>query len=80
MEKLLKYINSMKKEEQSAFAVSVGTTIGQMRKAIYIGQKLSPKVCVKIEKETKGQITRADLYGDEAHLFWPDLPACAGTK
>lgn len=59
--------------EQSSFAQRCGTTVGYLRKAVSVGQLLKVVVCVSIERETHGQVTRKDLRPDDWQDIWPEL-------
>lgn len=73
MRLLSEYLNGLPVAEQAAFAQRCGTTIGYLRKAISVGQLLKDKVCVRIEQETRGGVTRKDLHPDDWHEIWPEL-------
>lgn len=75
MEELKLFLNSLSVEEQKAFASRCNTSIGYLRKAITNHQKLGPVLCVKIETETRGSVTRKDLHPDEWRDIWPELLA-----
>ena len=72
MEKLRLFINSLDCDAQSAFALSCGTSIGYIRKAISVGAKLNPVLSVAIERESSGNVTRKDLH-DNWMDIWPEL-------
>ena len=44
-----------------------------MRKAVSVGQLLKVVVCVSIERETHGQVTRKDLRPTDWQDIWPEL-------
>jgi DNA-binding transcriptional regulator YdaS (Cro superfamily) len=58
---LRSYINLLSPVEQTAFADSIGSSIGYLRKAISIGQTIGPDLALAIERETNGAVTIADL-------------------
>jgi DNA-binding transcriptional regulator YdaS (Cro superfamily) len=72
MEKLRAYLNALPVEEQRAFAILCGTTIGYLRKAISQSEVISPITCVQIELHSDCNVTRKDLRTDW-HLIWPEL-------
>lgn len=47
--------------------------MGYLRKAVSVGQLLKVVVCVSIERETRGQVTRRDLRPDDWRDIWPEL-------
>lgn len=69
----MEYLNSLPVAEQSSFAQRCGTTVGYLRKAVSVGQLLKVVVCVSIERETHGQVTRKDLRPDDWQDIWPEL-------
>lgn len=70
---LIEYLNGRPVNEQAQIARSWGTTIGYIRKACSKGQKIGPALCVAIEKETQGEVSRKDLRPEDWHLIWPEL-------
>lgn len=72
MDKLIKYLNGLTRTEQSDFARSCGTSVGYLRKAASVGQLPGPALCVRIEKELDGKVTRKDLRPDWEE-YWPEL-------
>jgi DNA-binding transcriptional regulator YdaS (Cro superfamily) len=73
MDKLLAYLNSLSKDEQTAFAERCGTSVGYLRKAASKGQLLGSALCVAIEQSTAGVVTRKDLRPDDWAQIWPEL-------
>lgn len=55
------YLNLLSQSEQSAFADSIGSSIGYLRKAISVGQEPGPDLALAIERETNGAVTVAEL-------------------
>lgn len=72
MEKLLAYLNSLPIGERKTFADRCGTTEGYLRKACSTKQRIGAGICVQIERESGGQVTRKDLR-DDWILIWPEL-------
>lgn len=70
MDKLLAYLNGLDSEAQTAFAARCGTTVGYLRKAASIGQKLSEGLCLRIAAESSGSVRPEDLRSD---VQWPYL-------
>lgn len=73
MDTLLKYLNALPKAAQIAFGLACGTTVGYMRKAASAGQLLKPEVCVLVEAQSRGAVTRIDLHPDDWAAIWPEL-------
>ena len=64
MEKLILYLNSLPKQEQGAFAERCDTTVGYLRKAASVGQKLRESLCINVERESKRAVRCEDLRPD----------------
>jgi DNA-binding transcriptional regulator YdaS (Cro superfamily) len=64
METLRDYINSLSTDEQSDFASRANTTIGFLRKAISVKQKLGEGICIRIEAASNGEVKAEDLRPD----------------
>ncbi len=73
MDKLRKFLNSLNRTEQDAFAALVGTSIGYLRKAISTGATPRPELCVAIERAASGVVTRRDLRPHDWRMIWPEL-------
>ena len=72
MDKLIAYLNSLDKPGRADFAARCGTSEGYMRKARSAKQKFRCELCVAIERESGGSVTRKDLRDDWAAV-WPEL-------
>lgn len=72
MHTLKTYLDSMTKEEQADFAERCKTSIGYLRKAISVNSRLGTELCVLIEKESNGKVSRKDLISDW-ETRWPEL-------
>jgi len=64
MEKLRTYINDLPKHEQINFAERCETSIGYLRKALSIGQKIGESLCINIDRESKGAVRCEDIRPD----------------
>ncbi len=73
MDKLKSLLRQMTLEEQAQFCFACGTTLGYMRKALSVGAIFRPALCVSIEQESKGLVTRRDLHPDDWQDIWPEL-------
>ncbi len=73
MKKLLDYFNGLSDRERQDFLNRSGITVGYLRKACSVGQRLNCGYCVAIEKATGGAVSRKDLRPDDWHLIWPEL-------
>ena len=73
MDKLKTYLKALSPTEQAELAGRFGTTIGYIRKSFSTGQLLGEKVCVRVEQETSGAVTRRDLRPNDWQKIWPEL-------
>lgn len=78
MEKLKKYISEMNADDRADFAARCGTTLPFLRNVMYGSRKPGEKLCVLIERESQGAITRQDLREDWIEI-WPELAQEEGT-
>lgn len=69
------YTNSLPKGGRAALAAKLGLS------AVYLsqlaarqdGRTPSPELCVLIERETDGRVSRRDLRPDDWDRIWPEL-------
>jgi DNA-binding transcriptional regulator YdaS (Cro superfamily) len=61
MEKLLAYLNGLSPDEQKAFAARCLTTVGYLRKAASVKQRLGDVLCLRIAVESGGFIKPEEL-------------------
>jgi DNA-binding transcriptional regulator YdaS (Cro superfamily) len=64
MEKLKLYLKTLSASEKVIFAENCETSLGYLRKAISIKQKLSAELSIRIEIESNGIVTADDLRSD----------------
>jgi DNA-binding transcriptional regulator YdaS (Cro superfamily) len=64
MEKLLKYLNALAKDDRLRFVTSCGTTEGYLRKAASVGQKIGADLCINIERESDRSVRCEDMRPD----------------
>jgi DNA-binding transcriptional regulator YdaS (Cro superfamily) len=64
MRNVIDYLNGLTTEEQQAFAKRCGTSVGYLRKAASVGQKLGESLCINIERETAGAIRVESIRPD----------------
>ena len=57
-------MNSLSTDEQANFAKRAETSIGFLRKAISVKQKLGEGICIRIEAATNGKVRAEDLRPD----------------
>lgn len=69
MDKLREYLNSMMVEEQVEYAKLSGTSLGYLRKAISIRQRLGEGLCINLERESGGYIRCEELRPDVDWAF-----------
>ena len=64
MEALRKYLNSLTTAEQLEFVARCGSSIGYLRKAISIEQRIGESLAIAIERESGRQVTVEELRPD----------------
>jgi DNA-binding transcriptional regulator YdaS (Cro superfamily) len=64
MDKLLKYLNSLSKDERAAYVAACGTTEGYLRKAASRHQSFRAELCILLERESGGVVRCEDLLPD----------------
>ena len=64
MDELREYIKTLTAEQREAFSAAVGASIGHLRKAISLRQKLNPALVVEIERASGGRVTAEQLRPD----------------
>jgi DNA-binding transcriptional regulator YdaS (Cro superfamily) len=64
MDKLLKYLNSLSKDERAAYVTACGTTEGYLRKAASLRQSFRAELCILLERESSGAVRCEDLLPD----------------
>lgn len=64
MKDLIDYLNSLPREQQEAFAAKCKTSVGYLRKAASVGQRLGERLCVALERESGGTIRCESLRPD----------------
>lgn len=86
MDKLLIYLNALSSDDQTAFAARCDTTVGYLRKACSKGQRLGEGLCIKIERESGGEVRCEAIRPDVDWAYLrnslhaePSLPADAGV-
>lgn len=72
MNELRAYLKKLSAPDREGFAARCGTSLGFLRKSIYQGKVLSPKVCVAVENESGKRVTRKMLREDWIDI-WPEL-------
>jgi DNA-binding transcriptional regulator YdaS (Cro superfamily) len=73
MDELKTYLKNLSQDERAAFAVQCGTSIGYLQKALSMKQLLGAQLCVAIEQQTSGVVTRKALRPDDWEAIWPEL-------
>lgn len=64
MDTLRSYLNSLSREEKIAFALRAGTSIGYLRKALSVKQRIGEGTCIKITEASNGQVRPEELRPD----------------
>lgn len=64
MNALKRYINGLAPLEQHDFAARCGTSLGYLRKAISVGQRIGESLCINIDRESNSAVRCEDLRPD----------------
>lgn len=64
MKQITTYLSTLPAGERDAFAARCGTTVGYLRKAVSISQRLGEGLCIAIERESARAITVEQLRPD----------------
>jgi DNA-binding transcriptional regulator YdaS (Cro superfamily) len=73
MDKFKSFLSSMSLQRRDDFARQCGTTYAFLRNVMY-GQRIAgEKLCVRIERESGGAVTRQDLRPCDWREIWPEL-------
>nr|WP_312547608.1 YdaS family helix-turn-helix protein [Massilia sp.] len=64
MDKLLKYLNSLSKEQRAVYVAACGTTEGYLRKAASKHQAFRAELCILLERESGAAVRCEDLLPD----------------
>ncbi|MFC5524036.1 transcriptional regulator [Polaromonas jejuensis] len=77
----MKYLSGLSPDERESFALRCGTSVGYLRKACSIGQRLGESLCINIERESHGAVPCEALRPD---VDWAYLrnsrPELAGAQ
>ncbi len=73
MDKLKSFLAGLRRDERETFATRCGTTAAFLRNVVYGQRKPGEKLCVAIERESDGAVTRRDLRQDDWRDIWPEL-------
>lgn len=77
MKPLIDYLNGMTRAEQIDFAARCKTTVGYLRKAVCINQRLGAGLCIAIERESQGMV-RCEALRDD--VDWAYLRSPVGRE
>lgn len=80
MENLRAYLNSLATDEQLAFCIRCKTSLGYLRKAISIGQRLGETLVINIELASGGLVRCDDLRPDVDWSFLLDWALLRSNK
>ena len=78
MDKLLKYLNSLTKDDRAAYVTACGTSEGYLRKAASRHQAFRAELCILLERESGGAVRCEDLLPDAdwAYIRTQTVPPC----
>lgn len=77
MEKLKHYLFGLSLPEREQFSNRCGTSWPFLRNVVYGYRTAGEKLCVRIEQESHGKVSRKDLRSDWAEI-WPELTGGTG--
>lgn len=64
MDTLRTYLGTLAPDEQAAFAVKAGTTIGYLRKALSKRTRFDGALARRLDEQSGGEVSRSDLRPD----------------
>ncbi|HCC80405.1 MAG TPA: Cro/Cl family transcriptional regulator [Methylophaga sp.] len=64
MKELIAYLNQLEPDQRVDFCTRCGTSVGYIRKASSIGQRLGESLCINIERESNQLIRCETLRPD----------------
>lgn len=64
MKEVLAYLATLQPAEREAFAARCGTTVGYLRKAASVGQRLGENIAICIERESNRAVTVEQIRPD----------------
>lgn len=76
MESLRAYLATIPPAEQAAYALRCGTTIGYLRKALSTRPRLDGALAKRLDEESAGAVSRAELRPD----IFSDSAATSGAR
>ena len=71
--KLIDHLKRLAPADRDAFAQRCETSIGHLNNVGYGYRPCGPELCVLIERESGGAVTRRDLRPDDWWRIWPEL-------
>lgn len=77
MDTLLAYLNSLDAAGREEFATRCETSVGYLRKAVSIGQRIGEGLCIAIERESGGAVRCETIRPD---VDWAFLRGTAATE
>lgn len=66
------FFSELSTDGRKAFAEKVGTSVGHLTNYAYGYTTLAPAVCVSVERESGGKVTRQEMR-DDWQAIWPEL-------
>jgi DNA-binding transcriptional regulator YdaS (Cro superfamily) len=76
---LKSFFSSVPPGERDAFAKRCGTSKGHLQNVMNGHAPLAPIVCVAVERESAGAVTRKELRPDDWQKIWPELAQTPAT-
>lgn len=73
MDKLKNFLRGVPVSDREAFADRCGTSWAHLRNVMYGQRTPNEKLCVALERESRGVLTRCGLRPDDWQEIWPEL-------
>lgn len=70
---LLEFLRQMPAAQREPFALACETSLGHLRNVGYGYRPCAPELAVRIERESRWQVTRQDLCPSNWESIWPEL-------
>ena len=67
------HLSNIHADEREVLANRCGTTRGHLQNVAYGYRTCAPELCLALERETRGAVTRQELRPDDFWKIWPDL-------
>ena len=80
MKEVLAYLATLTPPEREAFAARCGTTVGYLRKAASVNQRIGEHIAIALERESKQVVTVEQLRPDVDWAYIRNTPAHSAAQ